>query len=302
MIPKCEDLNRSKLQSMVRQRRRNHTLKESEELRLKVEQASRSKPLYVGGLDLSPTADDRHYICGYSIYAISGNKSDAYKVYSDTMECRIDFPYIPGYLGFREAQGMVAIVEKQLNSRPDIKVDILLVDGNGILHPVGFGSACHVGVLLDIPTVGVAKKMHFFDAILRNDALHRFIREQISSLDRSGQVCQFAPIKERDEKSAILLPNAKFSGEPVFVSQGHAISLETALQVVKMTILHDRRKLPEPLFQADLQSRLLVAKKSQDYSQSEKQKLAAKHKWWRFIKYHPEMDRYEKRFWHKITI
>ena len=68
----------------------------------------------------------------------------------------VDAPmqYIPGFLSYREGPAIVGAVNK-LNQKPDI----LLVDGNGILHPRKIGLASHVGILLDIPTIGVAKKL-----------------------------------------------------------------------------------------------------------------------------------------------
>lgn len=299
MIPKGEQ--RSKLDEMVRQRRRKHCLLESKDLTAKVKSASQENPLYVGGLDLSPTSDESSLVCGYTIYAFANGTKSARKVYTDTMKVKVNFPYMPGYLGFREAEAMVSIVKKQLGSHPRFKPDILLVDGNGILHPAGFGSACHVGVLLDIPTVGVAKKMHFYDAILRNGPLNRFIREQIQNMDKDEQVVEFCSDQQRDRKAAIYLPNSKFSGQPIFVSQGHNISLETALKVVQMTILYDRRRLPEPLFQADLQSRRWVAIHGMA-SKGQNERQTAQHRWCKFIRYHPEMNFYEKKHWQQIPL
>ena len=62
------------------------------------------------------------------------------------------FPYIPGYLSFREIPAILAALE-QVQTTPDI----ILCDGQGLAHPRRFGLACHLGVLLDLPTIGVAK-------------------------------------------------------------------------------------------------------------------------------------------------
>ncbi len=64
------------------------------------------------------------------------------------------FPYKPGFLCYREGDMMVDAI-RALKKNPDV----VLVDGNGILHPRKFGLACYVGVNLDVPTAGVAKKL-----------------------------------------------------------------------------------------------------------------------------------------------
>ena len=66
----------------------------------------------------------------------------------------LEFPYVPGFLGFREATATVSILKKVKTD-----FDVLMINGHGILHPRGFGLASQVGVLMDVPTIGVAKRL-----------------------------------------------------------------------------------------------------------------------------------------------
>ena len=70
-------------------------------------------------------------------------------------------PYVPGFLAFREGPCYLQIYEKALKQKPEYKPDLILFDGNGILHSRGCGSASHMGIIFDCPTIGVAKT--FFD-------------------------------------------------------------------------------------------------------------------------------------------
>jgi deoxyribonuclease V len=127
--------------------------------------------------------------------------------------------YVPGFLGFREGPLLVRIAEK-LRVRPDV----FLIDGQGVAHPRKFGLACHVGLALDKPTIGVAKSRLYGTA------------DQGKILDT-----------EREIIGRILTAgNRKF-----YVSVGHRISLETALDLVEKSIVNGH---PSPLRQAHLES------------------------------------------------
>ena len=125
------------------------------------------------------------------------------------------FPYIPTYLSYREAPAIVEAVSKLEN-----KPDILLVDGHGIAHPRKIGLASHVGLLLDIPTIGVAKNLLCGE--IKKDKI--VVGERIAG---------FSLV-------------TKEHANPLFVSPGHKISLKSSLEVVKNCIILPH-KLPEPL-------------------------------------------------------
>jgi len=138
---------------------------------------------------------------------------------------RADFPYIPTFLAYRESPGIEAAV-RRLRQRPDV----LLVDGHGRLHPALFGIACYVGVRLDLPTIGVAKHPLVGRVTKRGHP-----SSGATAIKFQGQVRGYAwspPGRER----------------PIFVSIGHRITLERALDVVRASTL---RGHPEPLKLAD---------------------------------------------------
>ena len=84
-------------------------------------------------------------------------------------------PYIPGFLAFREVGFFVELIER---ARKNGKVpDIIMVDGNGTLHPRGFGVACHLGVLTSIPYIGVAKNFLVMDGIDLDNMKERFAQK-----------------------------------------------------------------------------------------------------------------------------
>lgn len=133
----------------------------------------------------------------------------------------LGLPYIPGLLSFRESPLILAAFEK-LSCTPDL----VMVDGQGIAHPRRMGLACHLGLFLDIATIGCAKS--------RLCGSHRMPDEEAGS---------YAVVVDRDETIGAAL-RTKTGVKPVYVSTGHKISLENAIHWVLQCCRGYR--LPEP--------------------------------------------------------
>jgi len=136
------------------------------------------------------------------------------------------FPYIPGFLSFREAPLMLEAL-KGLHGQPDI----ILVDGQGRAHPRKLGIASHLGLLLDMPTVGCAKS--------------RLVGRYEEPADEVGAS---SPLVYRDEVVGCAL-RTRAGSKPIFVSVGHRVSLATAQSLVMRCTLPGQR-IPEPTRQA----------------------------------------------------
>lgn len=131
-------------------------------------------------------------------------------------------PYVPGLLAFREAPAVLAALAR-LAAPPDL----LFVDGQGVLHPRRFGIACHLGVTLDLPSIGVAKS--------------RLVGATEAALGAEAG----ASVALRDQGEvvgALLCTRAR--AKPLCVSVRHRVSLETALALVRAAGRGFR--LPEP--------------------------------------------------------
>jgi len=174
---------------------------------------------------------DAHY-CAGNVWAavVVMSLPNLATVGSALVHRRLTFPYVPGLLSIREAPAIVGALH-QLSVRPDV----LLVDGQGLAHPRRFGLACHLGVLTDIPTIGVAKS--------------RLVGTyEEPNIERGA----WSPLTDRGETIGAVL-RTRSAVQPVFVSIGHRISLQTAIDVVLRCTGHFR--LPEPIRAADRLSR-----------------------------------------------
>ena len=141
------------------------------------------------------------------------------------------FPYVPGYLSFREIPAALAALA--LIEQPP---DLLMVDGHGLAHPRRLGIAAHLGVLTDLPTIGVAKS--------------RLIGgHEAPPWARGGQVS----LSHKGEEIGTVL-RSRDGSRPLYISIGHRISLDLAVDLLLATLT--RYRLPEPTRVADKLSRM----------------------------------------------
>lgn len=128
--------------------------------------------------------------------------------------------------------------------------ELLLIDGFGQLHPRRCGSATHLGVVCGVPTVGVAKDMLHLEGLTARGAREAIFEAQ-AALPSAQEACSVPLRNENGEilGAAVCPPGTK---KPIFVSAGHLVSLETAVDVV---IKCCKYRIPEPIRQADQRSR-----------------------------------------------
>jgi deoxyribonuclease V len=172
---------------------------------------------YVGGVDVA-------YTDGHAIGAVAVLEYDTLKmVETRTSLQTVSIPYIPTFLSFREIPPVVSAINMLL-----IKPDVFLVDGHGFAHPRHMGFASHLGLVVDAVTVGVAKSLLCGEIVKRETDGWKPIMYE-------GSIVGAAVYTK---------PGVK----PVYVSVGHKISLETAIEIVKHCV--KKYKIPEPIREA----------------------------------------------------
>jgi deoxyinosine 3'endonuclease (endonuclease V) len=201
------------------------------------------------------------YIAGMDISAIKHNPNIAVSalvicdrnlkiVYEDYNLVKMDEPYIPGFLAFREVKHLVNLINDLKNNHPEYIPQVILVDGNGILHTKGFGLASHLGVLIDIPTIGCSKN------VFNVDGINKIKVKEIANkfLNKGGDY--YPLIGDSGEQWGWAYRSNDESKNPMIISLGHKISNETALKIVKISTIH---RIPQPIRYSDKISRRLIA-------------------------------------------
>ncbi len=190
---------------------------------------------------IEPLKEDLRYIAGADASYLDEGIIGVLTLYSyEDMELieevwnvdKIRFPYIPGLLSFREGPVLLKTVEK-LSMKPDI----ILFDGHGICHPERFGIASHIGVLLGIPTIGVAKSL--LTGTYKEPGFKKGEKSYIYI---------------NDEIRGVALRTRSYT-KPLFVSPGHLIDIEDTVKIVLTCC--KRYRIPEPLRRADIFSRII---------------------------------------------
>ncbi len=157
------------------------------------------EPNVLAGLDVAYKGDEAFAAM------VAKDVATGFMISSTFRKGRVKFPYVPTYLTYRELPMLAQLIDR---SRQDI---VYLVDGQGRLHPRGFGIACHLGVCLDVPTIGVAKSL------------------LAGKVEENGS--EESPIRLDDEILGVRLSLPK--NRPLYVSAGHRVSLGTAVEIVR---------------------------------------------------------------------
>ncbi len=181
------------------------------------------KEYYVAGFDISFSGNN-----GYGVCVIVNKNMDI--VEKIAIKKTILFPYIPTFLAFREMPIMIELYKKIKN-----KPDLILVDGNGIIHPRRCGIAVHFGIITKKPTIGVAKS-HLYGKY------------------KEPQNKRFSYSQVYDEYNNIIgvAIRTKENSKPIFVSPGNMIDIKSSINVLKKLTLHYR--IPQPLRLAHIEA------------------------------------------------
>jgi deoxyinosine 3'endonuclease (endonuclease V) len=197
---------------------------------------------HVAGVDVSFFPDGLHAVAAVVVTSFP----DLEVVYEHCATFKLQVPYMPGFLAFREVPALKTMLDKVPSKW---KPQAVLVDGNGVFHPRKCGAATHLGIVTGLPTIGVAK-----DVLQVGDINVQTARAVAEKLQGPGDWAPLVGTKDGAQPLAALLRLA--SGKrTVVVSGGHRVSLETA---AVLTASLCKTSIPEPIRQADLRSRAAV--------------------------------------------
>ncbi len=204
--------------------------------RLDLDSQLAKAPTMVAGVDVSYDKNSPRITAAAVVMNVTtGEEVEAAVVYGE-----VTFPYVPGLLAFREVPILLAALDRLVH-RPEVVV----CDGYGIAHPRRFGLACHLGVVTELPTLGVAKTPF------------------VGTYDQPGKRRgDWSPLCDGDDVLGRVL-RTQAGVKPVFVSVGHRTSLD---QATSLTLdLSPRYRLPEVIRRADFLSREALRRFAPDW-------------------------------------
>ncbi|MFY9269912.1 MAG: deoxyribonuclease V [Candidatus Manganitrophaceae bacterium] len=177
----------------------------------------------LAGVDVSNDPGSNRLFAAVVVFDLTQHGLKSFPVMEiQTASLEVPFPYIPGLLSFREIP-VVLKAWKKLQNRPDG----LIVDGQGIAHPRRFGIASHLGLLVDLPSIGCGKSRligtHADPGVSRGD---------------------WTPLIDRGERIGAVV-RTREGVAPVYISPGHKMTLPRAIEIVLSTLT--RYRLPEPI-------------------------------------------------------
>lgn len=217
---------------------------------------------FISGIDISYAKEEANKGCVSLV--VLDLKNDFECVHSSSTFIEdISIPYMAGYLAFREIDYLFEAQQKLKdainNSQGKLRYpDLFFIDGNGKLHPRRMGLATHFGISIDHPTVGIAKNPYWvqpgvFENEEEKNAMKESHRREIEQkLVHSGD---WFPISDRKNPNDVLgaaVKSTKDAKNPIYVSVGHKITLQLAIQIVLKCCKY---RVPEPIRKADFVSR-----------------------------------------------
>jgi deoxyribonuclease V len=177
---------------------------------------------WVAGLDAAFSRDGAYCLAGVVVFDLLEHRV----IEQQWAQRRAGFPYVPGFLSFREAPALLAALRRVVHP-----VDVLMCDGQGLAHPRRLGIACHVGLFCEMPSLGCAKS--------------RLVGEHGAVALRRGSS---APLFDRGECVGDVV-RTRDGVRPVYVSPGHRLDRAAARSLVLAG--YGGYRLPEPTRQAD---------------------------------------------------
>ncbi|MEX0866517.1 MAG: endonuclease V [Pirellulales bacterium] len=183
----------------------------------------------VAGVDVSYRGNE-----AFAAYALFASPGDGEPEFSLVHRRSVSFPYISGYLTFRELPCLLALLDEVRHQ--DKLADVILVDGSGLLHPRRAGIATMFGAVADVPTIGVTKKL------------------LVGRMDRKPTTPSEAqPILVAGKPAGHVLLPSSGTARPLYVSPGHHVGVTEAIAIVRRCL--GERRLPTPIYWADRLSR-----------------------------------------------